>query len=141
MKKVIRDLEKDMTPIKNLDPFKVGDTIEVHLKFTEIFTEKQRGGKSVSKEKERVQVFTGTVISRKNAGIRESFTVRRLVQGEGVERTFPINAPIVQAIKVIRKGKVRRAKLYYLRDRTGKATKVKERFDAKKPAKEKAEAK
>ena len=132
MKKVIVELEKEMMPKRELAPFKIGDTIEVHLKFTEIFTEKQRGGKSVSKEKERSQVFIGTVIAKKGAGLRESFTVRRLVQGEGVERTFPVCAPTLQSIKVIRKGKARRAKLYYLRDRVGKGTKVKERFDTKK---------
>ena len=137
MKKVIRELEKELMPKKELAPFMVGDTIEVHLKFTETFTEKQRGGKSVTKEKERSQIFTGTVIAKRRSGLRASFTVRRLVQGEGIERTFPVNAPIVQGIKVIRKGKVRRAKLYYLRDRIGKATKVKERFDTKKKAKAK----
>ena len=79
-------------------------------------------------EKERTQVFSGLVISRKGEGMREMFTVRRVVQGEGVERTFPLNSPKIAKIEVKRSGKVRRAKLYYLRDRVGKeATRLRER--------------
>src|SRR5262249_11085485 len=94
--------------------FNVGDQVDVHQRILE-------------GEKERTQVFSGTVISRRGEGMRESFTVRRVVQGEGVERTFPVNSPKIARIEVKRPGAVRRAKLYYLRDRVGKATRVRER--------------
>jgi large subunit ribosomal protein L19 len=81
----------------------------------------------VEGEKERIQVFTGTVIARKGAGVNESFTVRRIVAGEGVERVFPLHSPRVAQIKVVRKAHVRRAKLYFLRNRIGKATVLRER--------------
>lgn len=90
-----------------------GDTVEVHYLIRE-------------GDKERVQLFTGTVIRIQGRGIRRSVTVRRIVQGEGVERLFPIHGPRVKDIKVTRRGDVRRAKLYYLRDRVGKATRIKE---------------
>ena len=96
---------------KKVPNFKIGDTVDVHVEI-------QEGDKT------RVQVFTGTVIARKGSGIRETFTVRRIVQGEGVERVFPLHAPSIARVKVQRKGRVRRAKLYYLRGRTGKATRV-----------------
>lgn len=102
---------------KSLPEFKVGDIVDVNVKIKE-------------GEKERVQVFTGTVIKIKGGkGLRGSFTVRRIVQGEGVERVFPFHSPAVEEVNVRRPGRVRRAKLYYLRDRVGKATKVKERRD------------
>jgi len=94
--------------------FTVGDLVEVHYRIRE-------------GDKERIQVFTGTVIARKHGGIRETFTVRRIVAGEGVERVFPVHSPRIADIRVRRRGKVRRAKLYYLRDRVGKATRLKER--------------
>jgi large subunit ribosomal protein L19 len=100
--------------------FRVGDTVDVHVKIVEA-------------DKERIQVFSGTVIARKGTGINEMFVVRRIVAGEGVERVFPIHAPSVVDIVVQRPGSVRRAKLYYLRDRIGKATKVKERQEALQP--------
>ncbi len=100
---------------KELPEFNVGDTVDVHVKIKE-------------GEKERVQIFTGTVLKiRGGKGINGSFTVRRIVQSEGVERVFPFHCPSVQKVTVKRPGAVRRAKLYYLRDRVGKATKVKER--------------
>ena len=100
---------------KKLPEFSVGDTVDVHVKIKE-------------GEKERVQIFTGTVLKiRGGKGINGSFTVRRIVQSEGVERVFPFHCPSVQQVIVKRPGAVRRAKLYYLRDRVGKATKVKER--------------
>lgn len=102
--------------------FEIGDTVSVGILITE-------------GDKERTQFFTGTVIRRKGEGIRETFTVRRIVQGEGVERVFPLHSPKITEIKVTRRGKVRRAKLYYLRDRTGKATKVEERIIRKKDKK------
>ena len=93
--------------------FDVGDTVDVHVRIRE-------------GEKERIQIFTGTVIARKSAGNRSAFTVRRLVAGEGVERVFPLHSPWIEKVEVRRRGRVRRAKLYYLRDRVGKATKVRE---------------
>lgn len=102
---------------KELPEFNVGDVVDVHVKIKE-------------GEKERIQIFTGTVLKiRGGKGISGSFTVRRIVQSEGVERVFPFHCPSVQNVEVKRPGAVRRAKLYYLRDRVGKATKVKERRD------------
>ena len=94
--------------------FEIGDTVDVHCRILE-------------GEKERIQVFTGVVIARSGDGTREMFTVRRIVQGEGVERKFPIHSPRVAKVEVQRSGVVRRAKLYYLRDRVGKAVRLKER--------------
>ena len=99
----------------DLPEFQVGDTVKVHIKIKE-------------GNKERVQVFEGTVLKRQNGGARETFTVRRFASGVGVEKTFPVNTPVIEKVEVVRKGKVRRAKLYYLRDRVGKAAKVKERM-------------
>ena len=103
---------------KNLKPektdFQIGDTVDVHQRILE-------------GEKTRVQVFSGVVIARKGEGMRETFTVRRIVQGEGVERIFPLNSPKIAKIEVKRTGRVRRAKLYYLRGRVGKATRLRER--------------
>ena len=94
--------------------FEIGDIVEV-------------GVRIVEGDRERVQVFGGTVIARKGSGTTETFTVRRIVQGEGVERVFPLHSPSVVSVKVLRRSKVRRAKLYYLRDRVGKRTRLKER--------------
>lgn len=94
--------------------FTIGDQVEVHQKILE-------------GEKERTQVFAGVVISKRGEGLREMFTVRRIVQGEGVERTFPVHSPKIGKVEVKRTGAVRRAKLYYLRDRVGKATRLRER--------------
>jgi large subunit ribosomal protein L19 len=93
--------------------FNVGDTVRVHNKIKE-------------GTRERIQLFEGTVIAKKNGGISETFTVRRVSYGVGVEKTFPLHSPNVEKVDVIRRGKVRRAKLYYLRDRVGKSAKVKE---------------
>lgn len=93
--------------------FKIGDTVKVHVKIRE-------------GERERIQVFEGTVIARKGSGVSSTFTVRRVSYGVGVERVFPVHSPNVKDIQVIRHGKVRRSKLYYLRDRVGKAAKLKE---------------
>lgn len=98
---------------KNLPSVHVGDTVEVHYLIKE-------------GDKERVQLFIGTIIAIKGRGIRRSVTVRRIVQGEGVERMFPLHSPRVKDIVITRRGEVRRAKLYFLRDRVGKQTKVKE---------------
>lgn len=94
--------------------FEVGDTVDVHTRILE-------------GEKERIQVFSGVVIARSGSGSREMFTVRRTVAGEGVERKFPLHSPRIRDIEVKRSSRVRRAKLYYLRDRVGKATRLKER--------------
>jgi large subunit ribosomal protein L19 len=97
-----------------LTEFRPGDTIKVHVKIKE-------------GEKERIQVFEGTVIARKNSGMGETITVRKVSFGQGVERIFPLNAPIIDHIDVVRTGKVRRSKLYYLRKLKGKAARLKER--------------
>ena len=93
----------------------IGDTIKVHVKIKE-------------GEKYRIQVFEGTLIAKKHGGINETFTVRRVSHGCGVERVFPVHSPIIDKVEVVRSGKVRRAKLYYLRNRVGKAAKVKEQI-------------
>jgi large subunit ribosomal protein L19 len=99
--------------------FEIGDTVDVHVRILE-------------GEKERIQIFNGVVIARSGTKTREMFTVRRIVQGEGVERKFPLHSPRIADIVVKRSGKVRRAKLYYLRERSGKAVRLKERFPAAK---------
>ena len=103
---------------ERLDAFNIGDTVDVHVKIIE-------------GEKERIQIFTGIVISRKGAGLNESFTVRRLVGNEGVERVFLLHSPSIDRIEAKKTGKTRRAKLYYLRDRVGKATRLAEQLDEK----------
>ena len=100
----------------DIPDFGPGDTVRVHVRVIEA-------------GRERVQVFEGVVIGRSGGGIRETFTVRKLSFGVGVERIFPVHAPIIQSIEVVRRGDVRRAKLYYLRDRIGKATRIKEKRD------------
>jgi len=99
----------------DIPEFNVGDTVKVSVKIKE-------------GTRERIQAFEGTVLKRQNGGLRENFTVRRVAYGVGVERTFPINSPYIEKIEIIRKGKVRRAKLTYLRQRIGKSAKVKERM-------------
>lgn len=101
---------KESTP-----EFGIGDTVRVAVKIRE-------------GDKERIQMFEGTVIAKRGSGVAETFTVRRVAYGVGVERVFPVHSPNVQDVKVVRYGKVRRAKLYYLRDRVGKAAKVKEQI-------------
>jgi large subunit ribosomal protein L19 len=121
MANLIDALEIEFARTKPLSPFQVGDTVEVHVLI-------QEG------EKSRIQIFAGTVIKiQGRKGLRATFTVRRIVANEGVERTFPYHSPVVQDVKVTRKGKVRRSKLFYLRDRVGKSTRVKERRDDAKP--------
>jgi large subunit ribosomal protein L19 len=100
----------------DLPEFRAGDTVKVHVRVVE-------GGR------ERIQIFEGVVIARNGTGPRASFTVRKLSFGVGVERVFPLNAPIISRIEVVRKGDVRRSKLYYLRDRVGKAARIKELRD------------
>ncbi len=99
---------KENAPVIN-----IGDTVKVHVRI-------QEG------EKSRIQIFEGTIIAKKHGGVNETFTVRRVAHGCGVERVFPLHSPSVEKVELVRSGKVRRAKLYYLRDRVGKAAKVKE---------------
>ena len=112
---IIRSIESEQLK-ENLPVIHVGDTVKVGVIISE-------GGK------ERVQPYEGTVIAMRNGGINETITVRRIFQGIGVERVFLLHSPKIANIKIIRRGKVRRAKLYYLRNRVGKATRIKQRFD------------
>ncbi|MGJ5672882.1 MAG: 50S ribosomal protein L19 [Nostochopsis sp.] len=112
---IIRSIEAEQIK-SNLPDIYVGDTVKVGVKIKE-------------GEKYRIQPYEGVVISKRNGGINETITVRRVFQGVGVERVFLIHSPRIDSIKVIRRGRVRRAKLYYLRGRVGKATRIKQRFD------------
>ena len=113
---IIKQIENEQLRQEKFD-FNVGDTVVIGYKIKE-------------GNRERVQAFEGTVIKKQGKGSRATFTVRRVLQGVGVERTFPIHSPRIESLKVIRRGKVRRAKLYYLRDRVGKAAKTKEDIGA-----------
>ena len=110
---IIKEIEKEQLKT-DVSKFNVGDTVKVHLKIVE--------GK-----RERIQIFEGLVIKRQNGGVAENFTVRKISSGVGVEKTMPLHSPKIEKIEVVRKGKVRRSKLYYIRDRVGKKAKVKER--------------
>jgi large subunit ribosomal protein L19 len=112
---IIRSIEAEHIKT-NLPDIYIGDTVKVGVKIKE-------------GEKYRIQPYEGVVIARRNGGINETITVRRVFQGVGVERVFLLHSPRIESIKIIRRGKVRRAKLYYLRDRVGKATRIKQRFD------------
>ncbi len=112
MNQVIRELEKEQLK-QDLPAFRPGDTVRVHVKVIE-------------GQRERIQLFEGIVIRRRGTGISETFTVRKVSYGVGVERTFPLHSPKIDKIEVVRHGRVRRAKLYDLRDRVGKAARIKE---------------
>lgn len=114
MKTKLLDAVENKSLKENLPHFEIGDIVDVHCRI-------QEG------EKVRTQIFTGTVIGRKGRGINETFTVRRIVNNEGVERIFPVHAPNVLDIRAVRSGKARRAKLYFLRERTGKAVRLAQR--------------
>jgi large subunit ribosomal protein L19 len=114
MKNRLIELVEESSLKKDAPKFDIGDQVDVHQRILE-------------GEKERVQIYSGTVIAKKGEGMREMFTVRRIVQGEGVERTFCLHSPKIAKVEVKRTGVVRRAKLYYLRDRVGKATRLRER--------------
>lgn len=116
------DLVEKQNMKKEIPQFQIGDIVDVHMKIVE-------------GEKERIQIFNGIVIARKGGGIRETFTVRRIVQGEGVERVFPIHSPLLVDIEVKKSHKVRRAKLYYLREKSGKQARLKEKFTERKKVK------
>ena len=111
---LIKELNKE-TLQKEMTNVQVGDTIRVHVKVKE-------------GSRERIQVFEGTVIAKKHGGIEETITVRRISYGVGVEKVFPVHSPSIDHLEIVRNGKVRRAKLYYLRDRVGKGAKVKEKL-------------
>ena len=111
---IIEVLEQEQLR-SDIPDFRAGDTVKVYVKVVE-------------GTRERVQMYEGVVIARSGAGVREMFTVRRISYGVGVEKTWPVNSPNIEKIEVSRKGKVRRARLFYLRDRVGKAAKVKERI-------------
>ena len=120
MANIIDQLEREGMK-ESIPEFNIGDTVKVSVKIKE-------------GDKERLQAFEGVVISRKNGGIRETFTVRKISYGVGVEKTFPIHSPKIASIEVVRKGKPRRAKLYYVRNLTGKAAKIKENIKTDKPS-------
>lgn len=128
---IIQQLEQDevakLTEGKDIPDFTPGDTVRVHVKVTE-------------GQRERVQAYEGVCIARKNAGLNSSFTVRKISFGEGVERVFPLYAPIIDRIELIRRGKVRRAKLYYLRGRRGRSARIAEDTAAVAKAREAAKA-
>ena len=108
---VMQSIAQDNTK-KDITAFNVGDTVKVHIKIKE-------------GSRERIQIFEGFVLKKQNGGISETFTVRRLASGVGVEKTFPLHSPLVEKIEVVRQGDVRRAKLHYMRERTGKSAKIK----------------
>ena len=110
---IIRQIENEQLKTDRPD-FRVGDTIRVYARIKE-------------GTRERIQMFEGTVLKRQNGGLQETFTVRRMSYGVGVEKTWPLHSPVIDRIEVVRRGSVRRAKLYYLRDRLGKAAKVREK--------------
>jgi len=118
---IIQTLEKEqaerLAAVRAVPDFQPGDTLQVNVKVKE-------------GERTRVQAYEGVCIARNGGGLNESFTVRKISYGEGVERVFPVYSPNIESIKVVRKGKVRRAKLYYLRDRRGKSARIAERKDA-----------
>ena len=117
---IIETLERDeiakLTAARQIPDFQPGDTLQVNVKVVE-------------GERSRVQAYEGVCIARSGSGINENFTVRKISYGEGVERVFPVYSPMIESVKVIRRGKVRRAKLYYLRDRRGKSARIVERQD------------
>lgn len=115
MQNAYMELVEKSSMKESVPHFEIGDTVDVHVRILE-------------GEKERIQIFNGVVIARSGTKTREMFTVRRIVQGEGVERKFPVHSPRIADIVVKRSGKVRRAKLYFLRERSGKAVRLKERF-------------
>ena len=120
---IIEELEREQVAklARTIPDFEPGDTLQVNVRVVE-------------GERTRVQAYEGVCIARSGGGLNESFTVRKISYGEGVERVFPVHSPLVDSIKVVRRGKVRRAKLYYLRDRRGKSARIAERTDRRVPA-------
>ncbi len=122
MDTLIRKVEEKFMK-KDIPDFKAGDTVRVYVKITEL-KEDPKTRKLV--EKTRVQPFEGLVLERRGSGLSETFTVRRVTQGIGVERTFPIHSPFIEKIEVVRRGKVRKAKIFWIREKKGKKAKIKE---------------
>src|SRR5499425_3598654 len=121
-----REQMNDVRGGKKLPPFRPGDTLKVNVKVVDVsFDEKTKQ----TKTRERLQAFEGVCIGRSGAGLNESFTVRKISYGEGVERVFPVYSPMIDSIKVVRRGKVRRAKLYYLRNLRGKSARITEKSE------------
>ena len=125
MSSIIAKIEQEQTK-KDIPEFRVGDSVKVHTRVVE-------------GDKERIQLFAGIVIARKGSGLNQAFTVRKISYGEGVERVFPLLSPRIESIELLRRGSVRRAKLYYLRDRKGKAARITEKKDYKSETSEAAE--
>ncbi len=127
---LIQTLEAEQMKALRANPlpdFRSGDTLKVNVKVVDVtFDEKTKQNKT----RERLQAFEGVCIARQGQGLNESFTVRKISYGEGVERVFPIYSPLVDSVEVVRKGRVRRAKLYYLRGRRGKSARIAERQDS-----------
>jgi len=115
---VMQDIINEINPKADLPKFEAGDNVSVHYKIKE-------------GNKERTQVFQGVVIQRKGTGSTATFTVRKMSNGVGVERIFPVNSPFIEKLEVNRRGKVRRSRIFYLRDRKGKAARIKERYNRK----------
>jgi large subunit ribosomal protein L19 len=127
---LLQQLEKEQMDAliakKSVPSFQTGDTLKVNVKVVEVtYDEKAKQNKT----RERLQAYEGVCIARFGQGLQESFTVRKISYGEGVERVFPVHSPLVDSIEVVRKGRVRRAKLYYLRGRTGKRARIAERVE------------
>lgn len=115
MSQFMQDIVNELNPIKELPAFRAGDTIAVHYKIKE-------------GNKERTQVFQGVVLQRRGSGQAETFTIRKMSGGTGVERIIPVNSPFIDKIDIIKNGKVRRARIFYLRERKGKSARIKERY-------------
>ncbi|MED5463843.1 MAG: 50S ribosomal protein L19 [Myxococcota bacterium] len=127
MMRILQEIEQEQINTEIKSDFRPGDTVKVHVRITE-------------GDKQRIQIFQGVVIRRSGSGSRESFTVRKMSFGTGVERVFPLHSPNVEKIEVIHSGKVRRAKLYYLRELTGKKARLKDRDAGRKPSSKKKAA-
>ena len=126
-----RQMDALDTNRKDMPDFKPGDTVKVNVRITE---------KTAKEVKTRIQAYEGVCIARSGQGLNANFTVRKISYGEGVERVFPVYAPVIESVQLIRRGSVRRAKLYYLRERSGKSARIKEKTDYKSKAKAKEEA-
>jgi len=127
MHPTIRDLEATFMK-KDVPDFKSGDTVRVHVKVVDV---KEDPKTKQLVERVRIQPFEGVVIRRRGSGMRETFTVRKVTQGVGIERTFPLHSPLIERIEVLRRGRVRRSRIYYLRERKGKSARIQEKRKTK----------
>ena len=138
---IIQTLEKEqmakLSANKEIPEFAPGDTLQVNVKVVEESKDEKTGQ---IKRRERIQAFEGVCLARAGQGLNENFTVRKISYGEGVERVFPLHSPMIDSIKVVRRGKVRRAKLYYLRGRRGKSARITERQDQREETEAKSAA-